>query len=185
MNAPVCFGFLFLLLLATVPAQANDSHAPAHATIVYDDVATELPAVIEDAGQLWISVGDLKRATRFELKPQGVCRDELCFPLPKARTQDFLRPSDENKAETQAKNPAELDPKHAWFNLTGFATLVHQPVAHDAALSVWYFGLRSDQRQQLASLRAPDFTLPDMNGKKHSLSDFRGKKVFLVTWASW
>ena len=72
-----------------------------------------------------------------------------------------------------------------WFNMTAFADLVHQPVAHDAALSTWYFGLRSDQRQQLSSLQAPDFTLPDLHGKLHRLSDFRGKKILLVTWASW
>ncbi len=60
-----------------------------------------------------------------------------------------------------------------------------QPVAHDEAQATWYFGLRSDQRQGLSSLAAPDFALPDMTGKMHSLSDFRGKKVFLVTWASW
>jgi peroxiredoxin len=52
-------------------------------------------------------------------------------------------------------------------------------------MATWYFGLRSDQRQGLASLQAPDFTLPDMAGKPHSLSDFRGKKVLVVTWASW
>ena len=93
------------------------------------------------------------------------------FPLPKARKQEFL--------ETKPGASDEL------FNLTAFASLVHQPVAHDVATSTWYFGLRSDQQQGLASLRAPDFTLPDMDGKMHSLSDFRGKKVFLVTWASW
>jgi hypothetical protein len=96
----------------------------------------------------------------------------LCFPLPKARQGEFLRKDDKNSA-------------HTWFNLTAFAGLVHQAVAHDAAQSMWYFGLRSDQQQRLASLHAPDFTLPDVNGKPHSLSDFRGKKVFLVTWASW
>jgi len=69
--------------------------------------------------------------------------------------------------------------------LTGFARLMSQPVAHDATYSAWYFGSRSDQRRQLASLDAPDFTLPDIDGKLHSLSDFQGKKVFLVTWASW
>ena len=73
----------------------------------------------------------------------------------------------------------------AWFDLVAFARLVHQPVAHDEALVMWYFGLRSDQRQGLSSLEAPDFTLPDMNGKIHSLSNFRGKKVLLLTWASW
>ena len=42
-----------------------------------------------------------------------------------------------------------------------------------------------DQRQQLSSLQAPDFTLPDLQGKPHRLSDFHGKKILLVTWASW
>jgi len=33
--------------------------------------------------------------------------------------------------------------------------------------------------------RAPDFALPDPSGRVHRLSDHRGKKVLLVTWASW
>ena len=32
---------------------------------------------------------------------------------------------------------------------------------------------------------APDFTLPDMSGRKVSLSDFKGKAVFLNVWATW
>ena len=132
-------------------------------------MATEINSAEEEAGHLWITTADLKRATRFEVKPQGVCRDELCFPLPRSRDKEFVRKSSGN----------------TWFNLTAFAQLVSQPVAHEETLSTWYFGLRADQRQGLASLQAPDFTLPDMDGKPHSLSNFRGKKVFLVTWASW
>jgi AhpC/TSA family len=170
MKASISSGVLLLFLLMVLPAAGKDIRA----TVVYDDVATEInPVQIEDtSGQLWITTADLTRATRFEVKPQGVCRDELCFPLPKARQQEFLRKNGGKDAGT-------------WFNLTAFAALVHQSVAHDDAQSMWYFGLRSDQHQRLASLRAPDFTLPDMNGKMHSLSDYRGKKVFLVTWASW
>jgi hypothetical protein len=167
MKARFSLGILLLSLVAVLPAVAKDIHA----TVVYDDKVTEInPAQIQDGSdQLWITTADLTRATRFEVKPQGVCRDELCFPLPKARQADFLH----------------KDSGKEWFNLTAFAGLVHQPVARDAALSTWYFGLRSDQQQRLASLRAPDFTLPDVNGKPHSLSDFRGKKIFLITWASW
>ena len=157
--------FLFLPLLAATSAGAKD----VRATIVYDDIATEITSGTADASQLWITTADLTRATRFELKPQGVCRDQLCFPVPKARASEFVRKS----------------PRATLFNLLAFAQLVNQPVAYDEALSTWYFGLRSDQRQGLASLRAPDFALPDMAGKMHSLSDFRGKKVLLVTWASW
>jgi hypothetical protein len=165
MKANVCSGLLLILLLTVVPSTANELRT----TIVYDDTATDLAAAREDGGQLWITTADLKRATRFEVKPQGVCRDELCFPLPKARQQEFIRKT----------------PPVTWFNMTAFAALVHQSVAHDAAMSTWYFGLRSDQRQQLSSLQAPDFTLPDLQGKLHRLSDFRGKKILLVTWASW
>jgi len=138
-------------------------------TVIYDDVATQVGPAMTEANQLWITTGSLARATRFELKPQGVCRDELCFPLPEARRQDFVR------QESGAM----------WFNLTAFAHLLGQAVAHDEALATWYFGLASSRREERASLQAPDFTLPDIQGRSHSLSDFRGKKVFLVTWASW
>jgi len=32
---------------------------------------------------------------------------------------------------------------------------------------------------------APDFTLEDMDGEKHSLSDYRGKVIMLNFWATW
>jgi peroxiredoxin len=32
---------------------------------------------------------------------------------------------------------------------------------------------------------APDFTLTDLNGKEHKLSDYKGKEVMLVFWATW
>ena len=35
------------------------------------------------------------------------------------------------------------------------------------------------------ALRAPDFTLQDLSGKRSSLKDFRGKVVFLNFWATW
>ena len=32
---------------------------------------------------------------------------------------------------------------------------------------------------------APDFTLPDLTGKKRSLGDFQGKLIMLNFWATW
>lgn len=63
----------------------------------------------------------------------------------------------------------------------------HQrPVLSDVSQQVWSLGASAQETEQaLQTLQAPDFTLPDLDGQPHSLSDFRGKKVFLTTWASW
>ena len=162
----VCFAIASLLGAATSSAAADKGRI----AVIYDGVPTEVTASTEPSKDLWITMNDLKRATRFVVKPQGVCRDELCFPLPAKRKAEFI-----------SKRGAV-----SWFNLTAFAALVRQPVARDEKNSVWYFGKREDERgTYLASLEAPNFTLPDINGKMHSLGDYRGKKVLLVTWASW
>jgi hypothetical protein len=80
-------GFLMFALMAGAVASAKETHA----TVVYDEVSTDINSANEDSGQLWITTTDLKQATRFEVKPQGVCRDVLCFPLPKSRHSEFLR----------------------------------------------------------------------------------------------
>ena len=61
-----------------------------------------------------------------------------------------------------------------------------RPVALDEAERVAYLGVSAGNRGgRLASLEAPDFTLPDLDGRSHSLSDHRGVKVFLVAYGSW
>jgi peroxiredoxin len=39
--------------------------------------------------------------------------------------------------------------------------------------------------QRLEGTQAPDFTLEEINGQTLSLSDFKGKVVFLNFWATW
>ena len=61
-----------------------------------------------------------------------------------------------------------------------------RPVALDEAERVAYLGVSAGERgRRLASLEAPDFTLPDRTGRRHSLSEHRGKKVLLYCWSSW
>ena len=43
----------------------------------------------------------------------------------------------------------------------------------------------ADRGAALQTLDAPDFTLPDLTGTLHSLSQYRGKKVLLTSYASW
>jgi hypothetical protein len=159
-----------IVITWAVAVQVGPTKAQDTRTVIYDGVTTAVAAAPEPSSDLWITTTDLRRATRFVIKPQGVCRDQLCFPLPKNRKAEFIA----KKGST------------TWFNFSEFARLIKQPFTSDQKNGVWYFGARTEEQNgYLASLEAPNFTLPDLNGREHSLADFRGKKVLLVTWASW
>jgi AhpC/TSA family len=115
---------------------------------------------------LWLSARDMEQATGWVAKPEGLCRGEVCVPLPVGREQEFVRASRVNAAAL-------------WRHLG-------QPVVRSESGHAWVLGQSArDRAAALQSLEAPDFTLPDAAGRPHSLSDHRGKKVLLVTWASW
>jgi hypothetical protein len=74
----------------------------------------------------------------------------------------------------------------AGIDLAAFAAALDRPLALDTAERTAALGTpAAERRAALASLEAPDFTLPDLAGRLHSLSDHRGKKVLLVAYASW
>ena len=111
---------------------------------------------------LWMSASDAEKVTGWTLKPEGMCRAELCVPLPAA-----------------AVKGKDVDVAAFWTKLGG-------PVVAAEDGEVWALGAPADERNAvLEGLVAPDFTLPDLDGKPHTLSQLRGKKVFLATWASW
>ena len=148
------------VLASSSAAVALAAPANISATVLYQDRATKLDNVRVDDSDLWVRSADLPRVNEFEVKPQGACRADICIPLSK----------DLKKAE--------------WFNLTGFARKVGQAVVSDS--NVWSFGEVPLLRGTYFNSRiAPDFAVPDRQGKIVHLSDFRGKKVLVVTWASW
>jgi hypothetical protein len=119
-------------------------------------------ATVAATPPLWVTPADAQRLSGFELKPEGMCRDELCVPLP----ADALR-------------DGRLD-------LAAFWERLGNPVVHDEAGEVWVLGNGADERNTaLAGRNAPDFTLPDLAGVPHRLADLHGRKVLLVSWASW
>jgi len=145
-------------LLTTTSAALAAPSAPA--TILYGDRTVRLDKVRADADELWVRRADLPRVNEFELKPQGACRADLCIPV----SRD-LRQGD-------------------WFHLTGFARKIRQAFVADSG--VWSFGeIPPVSQASIRSRTAPDFAVPDREGRLVHLSDFRGEKVLIVTWASW
>lgn len=140
------------------------------ATVLYGEKEHAIENAQVRDGQLLVSPADLERINGFKLKPEGACLDDLCVPV-------------------KTEGPERIVEKQgdaAWFNLTRFALKLGQPAAAVPEAGVWSFGpIPAAQKAGLKEGMAPDFELADVNGKKVKLSDFRGKRVLIVTWASW
>ena len=89
-----------------------------------------------------------------------------------------------------------LEPAAAWkalampagseLDLAEVAARLDRPLAVDPGERAAFVGVSARaRRERLASLEAPDFSLPDLDGRPHTLAEHRGKKVFLVAYASW
>jgi hypothetical protein len=73
-----------------------------------------------------------------------------------------------------------------WAELEPLAARLERPLATDPDERAAFLGVSARARAaRLASLEAPDFTLPDLEGRPHSLAEHRGCKVFLVAYGSW
>ena len=115
-------------------------------------------------GAVRVSAESVERALGWELTDQGFCLGLVCYPLP---------------TDTDLVTDEGVD-------LAGLAALIDRPIALDESEGAAYLGVSARERsQELELLEAPAFTLPDLDGKPHSLSDYRGKKVLLVAYASW
>jgi hypothetical protein len=106
----------------------------------------------------------LREALGWELHDGTLCNDTMCVPLPAGSTLTSGGPLD----------------------LAAVAAALDRPLALDTSERAAYLGASARERAgALASLLAPDFTLPDLAGRSYSLAEQRGKKVLLVAWASW
>ena len=136
------------------------------AIVLSDAGEVRIEGAAADGEELWLPAGELNAAIGWTLRAEGFCRRDFCVPIPPGREAEFTRDGMVNAA--------------AFWRHSG------RPVVHDESGKAWVFGGGAEERgAQLRSLEAPDFTLPDLDGKLHSLRELRGKKVLLVTWASW
>jgi hypothetical protein len=142
----------------------------APATVIHDDQPLHFERALADSNALWLDAAELKRLAGWELKPEGMCHRELCVPIPPGRQSEFASKRD----------------GASMLNFSALADLMSKPWAGDTKNRVWYFGAQAaDRGSALRTLEAPDFELPDLDGKMHRLSDYRGRKGFLLAWASW
>ena len=138
-------------------------------TVLTETSATELTRTTGGShsnDELWLTASDTVAITGWSMKPEGFCKDDVCVPTPLGDADRFVRGDA--------------------INVSAFWGLMGRPVVRSEAADVWLLGESANLRNDaLLRLEAPDFTLPDLDGDLHSLSDFRGKRVLLITWASW
>jgi hypothetical protein len=69
---------------------------------------------------LWLTAADAERVTGWVLKPEGLCRDEQCMPLPETATDG-----------------RRVDVEFCWRRLG-------HPVVHDEVRETWALGTRAE-----------------------------------------
>ena len=111
-----------------------------------------------------IVLKDFEETTGWVLKPEGLCKGDICYPV---------------------RNVSELS-DGVNIDFAMFAKLTNQSLVFDSEYGVAALGeLASTRAKSMSTLDAPDFKLPDIHGKQRSFSDFNRRKRLLLAWSSW
>jgi len=115
-------------------------------------------------GRVRVDGASLDKALGWELKPQGLCRGEVCVPV----------------ADQAA---LELD---GGYDLAAVASALDSTALVDADLGVVAVSRSGAERgAAVHDMVAPELVLPDLTGTQVSTAGFKGKKKLLVVFASW
>ena len=107
-----------------------------------------------------VTTSEFEAHSGWQLQPEGLCRDNICVPLPGT-----------------AITGGDLD-------LREVASALGAPLVSDTGMGVFALG-PCVAAHAITSAQAPDLVLPDVHGAPFALRDLRGKKVLLLAWASW
>ena len=95
-------------------------------------------------------------------------------PAEQADTENRNNVSTQSETMTKSTNqPVIKDNEPAVFRKLNLNEVIKSRQHWDPAFTSWYGKM------------APDFLLTDINGEKHRLSDYRGKDVMIIFWATW
>jgi hypothetical protein len=131
-------------------------------TVIADD-RTAVDATVAD-GRVYLHPDQLPGTLGWTLKPEGLCRDDVCVPV---RDRGALF-HDER------------------VDLAAVAGALGRPAVIDADAGIVAVALGGElRRDAVQSLVAPDFELADLDGTPHHLSEWRGRKRMLHAFSSW
>lgn len=134
-----------------------------HLTLIDDDTERTLPVVRRGDSAL-IAPPELRAATGWALEARGLCRGAVCVP-------------------TRAHPDLVVD---GAVDLRVLAACLGRPLALELEHGLALLGTAAAERgAAMASLQAPDFTLPDLEGRPFTFSALGGQKKLLLAWASW
>jgi hypothetical protein len=93
--------------------------------------------------------------TGWQIKPEGACKGDICVPLGGGA-----------------------------FDLLAAVERLGMAVVHDESRNLWSIGPETLGGRSLATAKAPELVLPDVNtGEQVRLSSLRGQKVVVASWA--
>jgi hypothetical protein len=98
--------------------------------------------------------------TGWVAKPEGLCKGDVCVPAP------------------------GVDRGDGTLDVRVLEERLRMPLVHDEVHGLYALGPESGG-QSLTTARAPDLTLPQLDGSPFSLNSLRGRKIVMVAWASW
>jgi len=129
-------------------------------TVITDEARPTSAEVVD--GVVVIDPADLPAAIGWTLQPEGLCHGDVCVPV---RDHGALFAGDH-------------------LDLGRVAGALDAPfLAEDGVAALGE--PRATRRLATDGLQAPAFTLPDLQGERHSLEEWRGRKKVLVAFASW
>lgn len=110
---------------------------------------------------LEIPVADFEKGTGWQIRPEGACKGDICIPLP----DDAL-----------SSDGRQLD-------ISTVSETMQMPIAEETSMGWYALGPASTGGRALATAKAPDLSLPDLDGNEFRLSSLLGKKIVVYAWA--
>lgn len=137
-------------------------------TVVADGSVHEVAGEVR-GDALWLRAGALPVVTGWSLKPEGLCRDDVCIPRAGLGADAITGTGADEAVDVRA-----------------LAAALQRPVALEPAAAIAVLAdAPADLAGSIVEGRAPAFTLPDLDGTPVALADFAGRKKLLFAWSSW